>query len=232
MNEKQILEIFGRVGAIITNSHIVYTSGKHGSAYINKDALYPHTRETSQLCLEIAERFADDKVKVVVAPAVGGVILSQWVAFHLTKITGHEVLGVYAEKETGSFLHPDSVGRLEGPTRIAYEETGRFVIKRGYDKLVAGERALVVEDVINTGHSIEKTIKATRAAGGNIVCAGSLCNRGGIKPEHLEISRLDSLVNIKMDAWDEKDCPLCKQGIPINTDVGHGRFYLAQKKAA
>lgn len=232
MNEKQILDIFGRVGAIITESHIVYTSGKHGSAYVNKDALYPHTRETSQLCREIAGRFADDKVKVVVAPAVGGVILSQWVAFHLTKITGREVLGVYAEKETSSFLHPDSVGRLEEPTKVAYEETGRFVIKRGYDKLVAGERTLVVEDIINTGHSIDKTIKAARAAGGNIVAASGLCNRGGIKPEHLEISRLYSLVNIKMDAWDEADCPLCKQSVPINTDVGHGKAFLARKKAA
>ncbi len=232
MNEKQILDIFGRAGAIITNSHIVYTSGKHGTAYVNKDALYPHTRETSQLCLEIAERFVDDKVKVVVAPAVGGVILSQWVAFHLTKITGREVLGVYAEREVSSFRHPDSIGVLDAPIKTAYAETGRFIIKRGYDKLVVGERSLVVEDIINTGHSIDKTIKAVRAAGGDVVVAGSLCNRGGIKPEHLEISRLDSLVNIKMDAWDEVDCPLCKQNVPINTDVGHGRAFLAQKKAA
>jgi len=232
MNERQILDVFGKVGAIIIDSHIVYTSGKHGTAYVNKDALYPHTRETSQLCAEIAEQFADLGVKVVVAPAVGGVILSQWVAFHLIKITGRDVLGVYAERETSSFLHPDSVGKLDGPTKIAYEETGKFVIKRGYDKLVRGQKVLVVEDVINTGHSIDKTIKAARASGGDIVGAGALCNRGGTKPEHLEISRLDSLVNIKMDAWDEKDCPLCKQGIPINTDVGHGRAFLAQKKAA
>jgi len=27
-------------GAVITGSHFVYTSGKHGSAYVNKDAVY------------------------------------------------------------------------------------------------------------------------------------------------------------------------------------------------
>ena len=77
MNEQEVLQVLGKVGAVITGSHIVYTSGKHGTAYANKDAVYPHTAETSRLCQAIAERFADDKVEVVIAPAIGGVILSQ-----------------------------------------------------------------------------------------------------------------------------------------------------------
>jgi len=98
MNEQEVLAILGKVGAIITKSHIVYTSGKHGRTYVNKDALYPHTAETSRLCRTIAERFASDGVEVVIAPAIGGVILSQWTAYHLTEIAGYEVLGTYAEK--------------------------------------------------------------------------------------------------------------------------------------
>jgi orotate phosphoribosyltransferase len=212
MNEQKVLQVLGKVGAVIADSHIVYTSGKHGTAYVNKDAVYPHTKEISDLCRAIAEQFADDKVEVVIAPAIGGVILSQWVARHLSEITGREVFGVYAEK---------------------VESGDAFIIKRGYDKIVAGKNVLVVEDVLTTGGSAKKVVEATRALGGNIVGLGVLCNRGGITPEDVaNPPKLFALVNVKLDAWDEAECPLCAQSVPINTDVGKGREYLVRKKAS
>lgn len=209
MNEQQVLQVLGKVGAVITDSHIVYTSGKHGTAYVNKDAVYPHTAETSRLCKAIAERFADDNVQVVIAPAIGGVILSQWTAHHLTEMNGHEVLGVYAEKS---------------------ESGDTFVIKRGYDKLITGKNVLVVEDILTTGGSAKKVIETTRVIGGNVIGLGVLCNRGGITSQDLaDVPKLTSLVNIKLDAWDEATCPLCKLNVPVNTNVGKGREFLARK---
>lgn len=96
--EKRALQIFAQSKAIITESHIVYTSGKHGSAYVNKDAVYPHTKATDELCMLLAEHFRDDNVEVVVAPVEGGVTLSHEVAGDLTDLTGNETLGVYADK--------------------------------------------------------------------------------------------------------------------------------------
>ena len=211
MDEQEVLQVLGEVGAVIADSHIVYTSGKHGTAYVNKDAVYPHTAETSRLCRAIAERFADDNVQVVIAPAIGGVIISQWMAHHLTEMNAHEVFGVYAEKSEGGDV---------------------FVIKRGYDKLVAGKRVLVVEDVLTTGGSARKVVEATKAIGGDVVGLGVLCNRGGITAEDVGVPRLFALLDVKLDAWDEKDCPLCAQGVPINTDVGKGREFLASKQAS
>lgn len=210
MSEKEILEILRKVGAVIVDGHIVYTSGKHGTAYINKDAIYPHTEETSKLCELIAQKFVDSDVDVVIAPAIGGVILSQWVAYHLTQLTDKEVLGVYAEKS---------------------EDGDSFIIKRGYDKLIAGKNVLVVEDVLTTGGSVKKVIEATRAIGGNVIGLGALCNRGNVKPEDVaNVPNLFALINVTLDAWDEDECPLCKQNIPINTDVGKGREYLNRKQ--
>lgn len=230
MNEKDVLDVLGRLNAVLTG-HFVFTSWKHGSAYINKDAIYPHTRETSRLCAEMAKAFAGDNVEVVIAPAVGGVILSQWVAYHLSNMTGRDVLGVYAEKQMDSFRHPDSIGVLDLPIKMAYEETGRFVIKRGYDKLITGKNILVVEDLFNTGGSVQKVVKATRDIGGNVVGVGGLCNRGGVTAEDIGgVPKLIALANVKMDIWPAEDCPLCAQGVPINTDVGHGRDFIAQKK--
>ena len=210
MDEREVLEVLGQVGAVITGSHIVYKSGKHGTAYVNKDAIYPHTVATSRLCRAIADQFVRDNVEVVIAPAIGGVILSQWVAHHLTEMSGHEVFGVYAEKVEG------------GDT---------FAIRREYDKLVSGRRVLVVEDVLTTGGSARKVVEAAREAGGNVVGLGVLCNRGAITLEDVaNPPKLFALVNVTLDAWDEADCPLCAKNVPVNTSVGHGREFLARKK--
>ena len=224
MNEQETLTILGKVGAVITQSHIIYVSGKHGTAYVNKDAVYLHTKETSDLCRAIAEQFTNDNVEVVIAPAIGGVILSQWVAHHLTEMSGREVLGVYAEKE-GTELTSSSYG----PFPPKHEDG--FVIKRGYDKLIVGKNVLVVEDVLTTGGSARKVIEAVRAIGGNVVGLGILCNRGGVTSEKVgNVPKLFALLNITMEAWNAEQCPLCKNSVPINTDVGHGRKFLARKQ--
>lgn len=211
MDERQILELLAEVNAIITGSHLVYTSGKHGTAYVNKDAIYPHTHVTSHLCDTIAGHFVKRGIEVVVAPAVGGVILSQWIAFHLQRRnTTHEVdevMGIYAEKEDDG-----------------------FAFHRGYDKLVTGKKVLVVEDVLTTGGSVKKVVEAVRAIGGKVIGVGAICNRGGVTAQDIgDVPELFSLVNIELKTWDEVDCPLCAQGVSINTEVGKGKDYLARK---
>src|SRR3989338_9035182 len=124
------LDIFKKVGAVITDTHVVYASGKHGNAYVNKDAVYPYTKEISSLCRLVAEKFRGQGIEVVAAPTIGGVILSQWTAHFLSELDKREILAVFAE-ETVS----ESGERL------------RF-FKRGYDKFLAGKKLLVVEDKI------------------------------------------------------------------------------------
>ncbi len=207
MTEKEILSTFEEVGAVITNSHLVYTSGKHGNAYINKDAVYPHTEKISALCEEIAERFIKEAPDAVIAPALGGIILSQWTAHHLSQKLGKPVYGVYAEKT----------------------DDGGFVIKRGYDEFIKGKKVLLVEDVLTTGGSIKKVVDVVRGIGAEIVGVGALCNRGGITAQDIGgVPKFDALLSITLDSWEENECPLCKQGVPINTKVGKGREFLAR----
>lgn len=208
MTPNDLLAIFKKTGGYITDSHIVYTSGKHGSTYLNKDAIYPHTKEISAICREIAERFKDQGIDVVAAPALGGIILSQWTAYHLCELTGKEVLGVYTEKT------PDK----------------DQIFTRGYDKLVNGKKVLIVEDITTTGGSVMKVVASVKAAGGKVIGVCVLANRN---PDEINSNTLglpyQSLAEIKMQAWEEKDCPLCQKGVPINTVVGKGRDYLKNK---
>ncbi len=209
VTKRKVLGILNKVGAVITDSHIVYASWLHGTAYIDKDALYPHTKETSRLCREIAEQFSDDDVEAVVAPEKGGIILSQWVAFHLSKITGREVLAFYAEKKSGGFI----------------------VERGGARTQLRGRNVLVVEDVLTTGRSAKLVIEAVRVVGGTVIGLGALVNRGGITLKDTgNVPRLISLVNIKLNVWDKKDCFLCRDGVPVNADIGRGLEFLANQE--
>ncbi|MFH1170559.1 MAG: phosphoribosyltransferase family protein [Candidatus Vogelbacteria bacterium] len=236
MNTEEVLAILGKVGAGITGSHVVYTSDLHGTDYVDKDALYPHTGETSRLCREIAGRFADDNVEVVIAPAIGGVVLSQWVAHHLTLITGREVLAFYAEKETIRLFDSSKGRNFPHLGESHHRETGEFIIKRGGAKnVIPGKRVLVVEDVLTTGGTVKKVVEATRALGGNAIGVGALCNRGGITAADigLDSGRLDALVNISLDSWTEDECACtgpCFHGVPINEEVGKGREFMARRR--
>ncbi|MBI2029931.1 orotate phosphoribosyltransferase [Candidatus Gottesmanbacteria bacterium] len=209
MTKVNILAILKKTGGYITDSHIVYTSGKHGEAYLNKDAIYPHTFETSKVCKAIAEKFKNKKIEVVVAPALGGIILSQWTAYHLSKLTKKEVVGIYTEKTSDK----------------------NQILTRGYDKLVKKRRVLIVEDITTTGGSVAKVIKSVKEAGGKITGVCVLVNRNPeeVNAKALGVPYFKALSQVKMQAWDEKECPLCKKGIPINTTVGKGREYLARK---
>lgn len=207
MTHFQILETMAKVGAILTNSHIVYTSGRHGDSYVNKDALYPHTEIVSQLCESIARHFLPMKIDAVAAPAIGGVILSQWTAHHLGKLMNRDIYSVYAEKTEGD----------------------DFVIKRGYDKIIANRRVLILEDVLTTGGSVKKVIEVCKKIPCDIVGVGALCNRGNLTADELGVKEFHTLLKVDLGSWDEKDCPLCQKNIPVNTEVGKGREFLARR---
>ena len=209
------LDILRNVGAVLTDDHFVYSSKRHGTAYVNKDAVYPHTTKVSMLCGIIARRFGGDDIEVVVGPAVGGIPLTQWTANHLAQIMGGEVFAVFAEKDT------DSTGKEV------------FVIKRGYDRLVSARRVLVVEDVLTTGGSAEKTVESVRAANGIVVGLAALCNRGGVTPQMVgNVPKMFALASVTLETWSEAECPLCAQGIPVNVSVGHGKEFMRRKQEA
>jgi orotate phosphoribosyltransferase len=194
---------------VLRNGHFVLNSGRHAPQYVNKDALYPHTAQTSALCRMLAS-FADPATRVVAAPAIGGVILSQWVAHHLGALLGTEVLAVYAES---------------GP-----DDT--LIFKRGYDQFIPGSHVLVVEDVLTTGDSAKKVVTAIRTLQGEVTGVCTLFNRGGVTVADLgNVPWVHALVTIPMESYLPEECPLCTDGIRINTDVGKGKEFPASQSS-
>ncbi len=208
MTSEELLNIMRSTGGYISGSHIVATSGKHIDTYLNKDAIYIHTHAVSKICRAIAELYQNFQLDAVVAPALGGIVLSQWTAYHLSELAGREVLAIYTEKT------PEN----------------DQILTRGYDQHVAGKRVLVVEDILTTGGSLAKVIRSVQNAGGLVVAACAMVNRDPDKIDSALVGApLTTLAELRLSAWAREECPMCKQNMPINTSIGKGREYIKKR---
>lgn len=249
MEETSFVDMLRTCGVIITDDHFVYASGKHGDAYVNKDDLYPHIEAVSLFCRSIAEKFVGANVDIVVGPEKGGIILSQWVAYHLGKLEEREIPGGYAEKEEIAVMSNTGImnilrvlvscGIKDAYTELRRGEqlvkkTGGFIFKRGYDKRIAGKNVLVVEDILNTCKTVNAVVDAVKANKGFVVGIGALCDRSDpATRRQIHLSpRTVALTRIPLPAWDADACPLCAKGIPVRTDLGKGAEFLATQKSA
>jgi len=208
MFERPISGILRAVGAI-RRGHFVYTSGLHGDTYIDKRAIYHYKTAVAKLCEEMASRFADTNIEVVIGPEQGAITLANQVSRLLSKEHRH-VAVVHAKKDgNGGF-------RIQ-PTDIPF---------------VRGKRVLIVEDVITTGSSLKKVVEVTRVVGGEMIGAISIVNRGKVRASDVgDIPILHHLLWLELEAYPPETCQLCRRGIPINTDVGHGKEFLARKNS-
>lgn len=205
---KSILNILRDTNAVLTNSHFVYTSGKHGSVYINKDIIYTNPKKASGVGKLFAEKCKNKDIDVVAGPAIGGIILSQWTAYQLSRLKNKKISSVYTEKTLDK----------------------NQILTRGYDKIVNGKNVLVVEDLTTTGGSVKKVVESVRAAGGKVVCVGVMIDRSphGIDKKIIG-APFFALGVLPTKAYDPKKCPLCKKNILIDTTVGHGKKYFSSK---
>jgi len=196
---------------ILDGQHFVYISGDHGAGWVNKDILIPDTKKVSQLAGMLAKAVSGLEIEVVCGPAIGGLVMSQWVAHHL------DVPSVFTEHR-------------EKANHESKEIRPPFSLKRGFGKLVQGKKVLIVDDIVNTGLSIRQTAEAVRASGGNVVAAAAYCSRGNANAATLEVPRFIYLVEFLIPCWPEEKCHLCQSGVPVNTEFAHGLEFVESLK--
>lgn len=222
LSDADIGRILVRNSAVITGGHFVYSKpkdhGDHGPNYVNKDALYADPDSVADLCLEIAWRMRDFKVDhdntVIIGPAMGGVILSNQVAFFHNQIRAARMPSVF-------------------PAQAAFAEKkqgGGFEFRRGYDQLIAGKDVIVLEDIVNSGGSVAEVVTAVRETGGNPLGVFAICNRGRVTADMIGVPFLNSLISFKFDKYPESECPLCDAGVPVREDLGHGRDFIRRQR--
>jgi len=140
-------QAFDSAGAFL-RGHFVYTSGRHGTDYLEKFRILEDPRATIALAAMIADRFRPDRPELVAGPTTGGIILAYEVARQL------RIDAVYVERG---------------------EKAGR-VLRRGFE-IPSGARVLVVDDVVTTGGSLADTTACIGHAGGDVIGIGVLADR-------------------------------------------------------
>ena len=123
-----------------------------------------------------------EDVRVVVAPAIGAISLG----FAVALAAGAR--SIFAEREDG-----------------------RLALRRGF-RIEAGERTLVVEDVVTTGASAAELWELAGAAGAERLGVASIIDRTTSAPPF----PLRAVVRIEATAWTAQSCPLCAGGRPFD----------------
>jgi orotate phosphoribosyltransferase len=72
---------------------------------------------------------------------------------------------------------------------------------------------VVIEDVITTGGSTHDVVEVLRAAGAEVVAAGSIIDRSGGAAE-VGAPRV-ALATLQAQTHQPESCPMCAAGIPV-----------------
>lgn len=150
MTEKEILEIFEKTNALL-KGHFKLSSGLHSARYLQCARVLQHPEYAEKLCKMLAEKFISAKPDSVIAPALGGILVSYEVARTLG------IKGLFMERVSG-----------------------KMSLRRGFE-IKKTDKILVVEDVITTGLSTREVVEAVRSFGSSIVGVGCLVDRSGGK---------------------------------------------------
>ena len=171
-----------RRSGALLEGHFRLTSGLHSPGYLQCALVLQHPQHAEALGRAIAERTRGLRPTVVLSPALGGVVIGHEVARALG------VRAIFAERQDGALM-----------------------LRRGF-VVAENDRVLVVEDVVTTGGSTRETIQVARAAGGHVVGAGSIVNRGA--GAQLDVPYV-ALLEIALPTYEPDTCPLCAQGLPV-----------------
>ena len=150
MTQDEVIKMFKQSEALL-EGHFRLTSGLHSDRYLQCALVLQNPRQAEALGAALAARLRalGDQPDLVIAPALGGILVAHEVARALG------VRGLFAERQDGM-----------------------LTLRRGF-RIEPGEKAYVVEDVVTTGGSTKETMEVVLKAGAVVLAAGSLIDRSG-----------------------------------------------------
>jgi orotate phosphoribosyltransferase len=124
------------------------------------------------------------------------------------------VCHLVASPAIGGLIIGHEVARALGGRFIFTERDaqGKMTLRRGF-RVNPGETAVVIEDVVTTGGSTREVIQLLQAEGVRVLGAGSIIDRSGGAAD-LGVPRI-ALATLTVTSWPPEDCPLCKEGVPV-----------------
>jgi len=144
----QVEKILTQTGALL-NGHFRLTSGRHGAQYMQCAKVLQYPEHTAYIAQVMAESFKGEKVDIVLAPAIGGIVLG----YELARALGAKSL--FAEREDG-----------------------KMTLRRGFE-IPKGAKVIIAEDVVTTGGSTREVMAIAEEHGAEIVGVCIMVDRTG-----------------------------------------------------
>jgi orotate phosphoribosyltransferase len=184
------MQVFRETGAYMTG-HFRLTSGLHSNEYLQCAPVL----EAPVIAERLGRELAESVKSTVTSPSI------------------HRVDTVVSPA-IGGLIIGYEVARALGARFIFTERDadGKMTLRRGFS-VRTGETAVVIEDVVTTGGSTREVIELLQASGVQVAAAGSIIDRSGGKVD-LGVPRV-ALATLNVTSWTAEECPLCKQGLPI-----------------
>ena len=198
-------------GALLTDDHFVYSSGRHGDTYIVHHEIYTNPERIHRLMAMLAQLIVLENpnlsIDTVMGPESGGILMSQGLAFSLGRSLQKTVHSVWGKKESGEFVK-------------------NFSLHASFEKYVINKSILLVDDFMTSGETFRILIALCKKYNGGVLGCSCLWNRGEVTPDQLYGVPIVSLIKQKLEDWDAiTECPLCKKWLPVNTKFGHGKEF-------
>ena len=185
---KKSLNILKKTNALL-EGHFVLSSGLHSSKYIQCAKLlsYPHLAE--KICKSLANKIKNnfDKIDVILAPAMGGIII------------GYEI---------GKLLKKETI--------FCERVNGKFMLRRGF-KIQKGFNVLIIEDVITTGKSSMECVKLIKKSKAKLVGFASIIDRSTKKSLKIKRKKIISHLKINVPTYKKNNLPKSLASIKITT---------------
>ncbi len=188
LKQQEILQEFSKSKAIL-KGHFILSSGLHSDTYMQCARVLMEPKRAEKLCAKLAkkiiDRLGENFADIVVAPAMGGVVV------------GYEL-----------------ASQLGLPSIFCERVNGQFELRRGFT-LDSSLRVLVVEDVITTGKSSLETYDLIRKFGAKIIAEASLVDRSNDKNLEAKMGvPVISLLSVDVKTFDENNVPEELKDIP------------------
>lgn len=174
----------------VLNGHFQLSSGRHSALYFEKFRLLERPALLTPLVQAMVAPWRDKGIEVVVGPTIGGLLVAYEAARQLNLWAG------YAERE--------------GEQRV---------FRRGLC-FEPDMRALVVDDVLTTGLSVQEMIAASQSAGLKVAGVTVLIDRSETPPDFG--CDFTAALRLEGKTYAPDACPLCQQGIPLTKRGSRG----------
>jgi orotate phosphoribosyltransferase len=180
--DEKVLGLFKDSDALL-QGHFKLTSGKHSEWYFEKIRLIEKPAALEKIIDLLVEKIRAEKkdFDVVVSPAYGAIAIGFLAALKLGK-------------------------RFAFSQRV--EEKMSF--RSGFTGL-EGAKAIIVEDILTTGGSVNEVVECLKAKNVEVVGIYVLVDRTGGEVK-IEGQAVGSLLSLKVEAFEPDVCPFCKQG--------------------